>query len=152
MLWERPNKWQKDKKKKKKVFFFPGLLIIFKIIVDLQWSVNFCLTVEWLSYTYICIYIHILFLTLFSILFHPKGLDIVPCAIQQDLIAYPHHLFTFSNTFYFSFLAARGIWSSQDRDQIRAAVATHTTDVAMLDPLIHCGIKHCKDTVDPIEA
>jgi len=29
------------------------------------------------------------FLTLSSIMFHHKGLDIVPCAIQQDLITYP---------------------------------------------------------------
>ena len=32
---------------------------------------------------------HIVFLTLSSIMFHHKWLDIVPCAIQQDLIAYP---------------------------------------------------------------
>ena len=36
-------------------------------------------------YLYICIYIH----TFSSILFYHKRLDIVPCAIQQDLISYP---------------------------------------------------------------
>ena len=38
---------------------------------------------------YIYIYIHILFLILSSIMFYPKRLDLVPCAVQQDLIAYP---------------------------------------------------------------
>ena len=38
-------------------------------------------------YTYI--YTYILFLILSSIMFYPKRLDIVPCAIQQDFIAYP---------------------------------------------------------------
>ena len=35
---------------------------------------------------FIYIYVYILFLTLFSIMFHHKWLDIVPCAIQQDLM------------------------------------------------------------------
>ena len=39
-------------------------------------------------HTHTHIYIYILFLTLSSIMFHYKWLDIVPCAIQQDLIAY----------------------------------------------------------------
>ena len=38
-------------------------------------------------YIYICIYI--LFLTLSSIMLHHTWLDIVPSAIQQDLITYP---------------------------------------------------------------
>ena len=54
-----------------------------------------------LSYIYVCIYIythihthihiHIytLFLILSFIMFYPKRLDIVPCAVQQALIAYP---------------------------------------------------------------
>ena len=33
-------------------------------------------------------YINILFLMLPSIMFHRKWLDIIPCATQQDLIAY----------------------------------------------------------------
>ena len=36
-----------------------------------------------------CICTYILSLTLSSIMFHHKWLDKVPCAIQQDLIAYP---------------------------------------------------------------
>ena len=36
-------------------------------------------------YIYIYIYIYILFLTLSSIIFHHKWLDIVPCAMQQEL-------------------------------------------------------------------
>jgi len=35
------------------------------------------------------IHIYIVFLTLFSIMFNRKWLDIVSCAIQQDFIAYP---------------------------------------------------------------
>ena len=35
------------------------------------------------------LYIHIPFLILSSIMVYPKRLGIVPCAIQQDLIAYP---------------------------------------------------------------
>ena len=40
----------------------------------------------YLSFLKMCVYI--LFLMLSSILFHHKWLDIVPCAIQWDLIAY----------------------------------------------------------------
>ena len=66
---------------------YSKIKIFFKkiIIVDLQCSINFCCRAKWPSYT--CIYI--LFLTLSSIMFHHKWLDIVPCAVQQDLIAYP---------------------------------------------------------------
>ena len=65
-------------------FVFIFLKIIF-IIMDLQCSVNFCSTAQWPSYTYT----YILFLTLSFIMFHHKWLDIVPCALQQDLTAYP---------------------------------------------------------------
>ena len=41
------------------------------------------------SYIYKRVYIYILFLTLSSIVFHHEWLGIAPCAIQQDLIAYP---------------------------------------------------------------
>ena len=37
----------------------------------------------------IYIYTHIPFLILSSIIFYPKRLDIVPYAVQQDLLAYP---------------------------------------------------------------
>ena len=42
--------------------------------------------------------------------------------------------------FFFSplFGPPDGLWSSQARHQIQAAVATYTTAVAMLDPLTHC--------------
>ena len=62
-------------------FVFIFLKIIF-IIMDLQCSVNFCSTAQWPSYTYT----YILFLTLSFIMFHHKWLDIVPCALQQDLM------------------------------------------------------------------
>ena len=44
-------------------------------------------------------YIYILFLTLSSIMFNCKWLDIVPCAIEQDIIVYPRHDFTFFNVY-----------------------------------------------------
>ena len=58
--------------------------ISFFIIVDLECSVNFYCMVKWPSYTYV----YIFFLTLTSIMFHHKKLDVIPCAMQQDLIAY----------------------------------------------------------------
>ena len=44
-------------------------------------------------------YTYILFLTLSSIMFHQKWLDVVLCALQQDLIAYPLQMqwFAFTN-------------------------------------------------------
>ena len=45
----------------------------------------------------ICIYSHILFLTLSSIMFHHKRLDLMACAIQQDLIAYPLQMLQFAS-------------------------------------------------------
>ena len=35
------------------------------------------------------IHIHTLFKIIFSIVVHPRRLDIVPCALQQDLMVYP---------------------------------------------------------------
>ena len=66
--------------------FFLLVIFIFSIIVGIQCSVDFYCTAKWPSHTYICI---ILFLILSSIMFHHKWLDRVPCAVQQDLIAYP---------------------------------------------------------------
>ena len=48
-------------------------------------------------YIYIYIYIYILFLTLSSIMFLHEWLDIVPCATQKDLIAYPLQMQWFSS-------------------------------------------------------
>ena len=44
--------------------------------------------VTWL-YIYMCIYISTPFVVLPSIIVYPKRLEIVPCAVEQDLIAYP---------------------------------------------------------------
>ena len=66
--------------------FFKFYDFCFFIIVDLQCSVNFYCITKWPSDTYM--YVYILFLTLSFIVFHHRWLDIVPCAIQQDLIAY----------------------------------------------------------------
>ena len=64
------------------LFFF----FFFLIVVDLTVFYQFLL---YYKVTQLYIYIHIIFLTLSSIIFHHKWLDIVPCATQQDLIAYP---------------------------------------------------------------
>ena len=67
------------------------------------WFTVFCQFLQQSDQLYIYIYIynmiyththththtHILFLTLSAIMFHHKWLDIVPCAKEQDLIAYP---------------------------------------------------------------
>ena len=61
------------------------LLFKFFIVVDLQYPVNLCHIEKLPS----CTYKYILFLILSSVMFHHKRLDMVPCAIQQDLIASP---------------------------------------------------------------
>ena len=58
------------------------------IIVDLQCLVNFRCRAKWPSHTSI----YILFFTLSSIMFHHKWPNIVPCALQQNLIAYPFQI------------------------------------------------------------
>ena len=63
------------------IFYF--MILIFSIIIDLQ-----CSVISTVQQSDPVIYIFF-FLTLSSIMFYPKKLDIVPCAIQQDLIAYP---------------------------------------------------------------
>ena len=47
--------------------------------------------VLYILYIYVCVFVytHGLFLILSSIVSYPKSLDRVPCAVQQDLIAYP---------------------------------------------------------------
>ena len=64
--------------------FFNSFCFIFYYIY-LEYSVSFSCITKWLSYTFI----YILFLTLSSIKFHQKLLDMVPCAVQQDMIASP---------------------------------------------------------------
>lgn len=51
-------------------------------MVDLQWCANFCWTAKRPSH----IYIYILFLLFFSIMFCPKRLGVVPCAVSQTLL------------------------------------------------------------------
>ena len=52
----------------------------------------FCQFLLYSKVTQSYIYMHILFLTLSSIRFHHKCLAMVPCAIQQNLIAYQSHI------------------------------------------------------------
>ena len=71
-------------------FFLSYLSFLFKnlIIVDLQCSVNSAVQQsDPFIHIYTC-----LFLILSSIMFHHKLLDIVPCAIHQDLIACPFQM------------------------------------------------------------
>ena len=74
------------------LFFFILRFLNFSIIVDLQCPVNFYCTAKVTQLSVcVCVYIytHIFFLILSSIMFYYKGLDIIPCAIEKDLIAYP---------------------------------------------------------------
>ena len=62
-------------------------------MVELIYNVvSFYSIAKWPTYTYI----YILF-RIFYIMFYHKWLDVFPCAIQQDLIAYPFYLFLFFN-------------------------------------------------------
>ena len=75
---------------------------IFSFFKNHSWFTVFCqfLLYGKVTQLYICVciyvymyinthlYVYILLLTVFSIVSHQKWLDIVPCAMQQDLIAY----------------------------------------------------------------
>ena len=58
-------------------------------------------------------YVCILFLILFSIMFHHKELDIVPCATQKDLITHPSK----SQRFFFYLLSNLLGWYSHRHSQ-----------------------------------
>ena len=59
-------------------------------------SISFCWIAKWPSH----ISIHTLFLILSFIVFHHKWLDIVPSAVQQDLIAHLFFFFSLWNSFF----------------------------------------------------
>ena len=61
------------------------------------WFTVVCQFLPYSKVTQSYVHIYILFLTLSSIIFHHKRLDIVPCAIQQDLIAYPCQIQQFAS-------------------------------------------------------
>ena len=69
----------------------PGFYSFLKTFftIDVQCSVNFCCTAKRPRHTYVCVYIYIYSFRHVVIRLHHKWLDIVPCAIQQDLIASP---------------------------------------------------------------
>ena len=68
-------------------FFYFLMIFIFSIVVGLKCSGQFSTVQQSDPVTYA--YVYILFLTLSSIMFYHKWLDIIPCAIQQDVLAYP---------------------------------------------------------------
>lgn len=67
------------------IFNFLNLNLRILIIVDFTLFCQFLYIAKWPTHASI----HILFLLLSFIMLHNKWLDIVPCAIQQDCIAYP---------------------------------------------------------------
>ena len=69
-------------------FFFSSYLFFNFYYI---WFTMFChfLLYSKVTQIYIYIYIHIFFLTLSSIMVHHNWLAMIPCAVQQDLIAYP---------------------------------------------------------------
>ena len=64
--------------------FFLVMISIFSIIAELQCPVNFLLYNKVTQ-----LYIHVYILFSHIIMLHHKWLDIVPSAIEKDLIAYP---------------------------------------------------------------
>ena len=64
------------------------MIFIFSGVVDLQCSVNCCCIAKWPGHTHTHIYV--LFLALFSIMFHHKWLDPVPGAINPKLPIHPN--------------------------------------------------------------
>ena len=65
--------------------FFNGFAIFkpfYSSVADLQCCANFCCTTKWPSHNIEHSLSYIIF-----VMVYPKGLDIVPCAVQQDLIA-----------------------------------------------------------------
>ena len=63
--------------------FFFNYYLFLKIVL-LKYS-RFTMLRQFLLYSKVTqSYIHILFLILSSIMFHPNRLDILPCAVQQD--------------------------------------------------------------------
>ena len=79
---------QEEKETFKEIFYF------FLLQLTYICSVNFCSTAKWCNHTYR----YVLCLRLSSIMLHRKWLNIVPCAIQQGLIAYPLHTLSFAST------------------------------------------------------
>ena len=85
-------------KRYKRIFcmipFLNLFLLAYSWFIALCQFLLYCIVTQ--SYTHTCVYIYIFiythtffFLILSSIKFYPKRLDIVPCAVQYVLIAYP---------------------------------------------------------------
>ena len=73
-----------------KIFF----IFFVKYFFKLEWIYSVQQSDPVTRCVYVCIYIYmntniLFFLILSSIMAYPKRLDIVPCAIQEDFIAYP---------------------------------------------------------------
>ena len=69
-----PEKWRKSS-----FFFFFGIFV-YSNVVDLQHCVHFCCTAKWFCYPYIYSF------PILSIIVYHKILDMVPCAIGQDML------------------------------------------------------------------
>ena len=65
-------------------------LFFYWSMVNSQCCANFCHTTKWLSYTHTHTHTHThTIFILFSVVVYPRGLGIVPCALQQDFAVCP---------------------------------------------------------------
>ena len=84
------NMWSKSGFGSRTSFFFFFFNSWFRMLCQfLLYSIVTQPYIHTYIYVWIYIYIYILVFILSSITFYPKRLNIVPCAVQWDLIAYP---------------------------------------------------------------
>ena len=66
---------------------------IYWSIIDFQCCVNFCYTAKWSAiHIYMYIFAHTFFFMFFSIMIYYRMLNIVPCALQEDLVVHPSYM------------------------------------------------------------
>ena len=101
----QPAVWRKEMVVARNFLFFISIIFLGFCFFYYSWFTLFCQFLLYIKVTqpYICMCVciictHIFLLTLSSIMFHHKRLDIVPCEIQQDLISYPFQMQYFSST------------------------------------------------------
>ena len=71
---------------------FNSFLQSYRSVADLQCCVNFYCRAKGFSDTYIYIYIYTFFFIFFSIMVYHRVLNIVPRAVQEDLVAHPFYI------------------------------------------------------------